>query len=160
MRLEKHEWYMRIAEVVALRGTCLRRQVGCVLVDYRGHILSTGYNGVPRGAKHCNQEASALLDTYDTIYPFSCPAAKEGTGSNLGGCRAIHAEQNALLQCPDVEKIMYCYTTVEPCEHCTKLLLNTGCQAVLFRDRYDANGLHHWVSADRPPNSWGLVARP
>lgn len=160
MRLEKHEWYMRIAEVVALRGTCLRRQVGCVLVDYRGHILSTGYNGVPRGAKHCNQEASALLDTYDTIYPFSCPAAKEGTGSNLGGCRAIHAEQNALLQCRDVEEIFACYTTVEPCEHCTKLLLNTGCQVVLYRQPYKGSGRYHWLEAGNDEDLWRVLTRP
>lgn len=149
---------MQIAEVVAKRGTCLRRQVGCVLTNEAGHILATGYNGVPRGADHCNFELTTTTNAI--IWPFACSAAKEESGSGLGACRAIHAEQNALLQCRDVEEIFACYTTVEPCEHCTKLLLNTGCQVVLYRQPYKGSGRYHWLEAGNDEDLWRVLTRP
>jgi dCMP deaminase len=155
VRLARDEWYMRIAEVVALRGTCLRRQVGCVLVNRRGHILSTGYNGVPRGAHHCNHE-----NDFEPKFPYACPAARQALGQGLDQCRAIHAEQNALLQCPDVDQVWACYSTVEPCAHCTKLLLNTGCQEVYYRQPYDGHGELHWRAASRKIENWRVLTRP
>lgn len=151
---------MQIAEVVALRGTCLRRQVGCVLANEAGHILATGYNGVPRGSRHCNELHPQPYLTGDLHYSYACAAAKDPSGQNLGSCRAIHAEQNALLQCRDVEEIFTCYSTVEPCEHCTKLLLNTGCQVVLYRQPYEGSGRYHWLEAGNDEDLWRVLTRP
>ena len=122
MRPTKDETFMRMALLVAERGTCARRKVGCVLVNGLGHVLSTGYNGVARGLTHC------------TDHP--CEGAKAPSGEKLDSCEAIHAEQNALLQCRDVEEIVICYTTVSPCIHCVKLLMNTGCKQIVFLEEY------------------------
>lgn len=121
-------YYLKMAYVVALRGTCARRQVGCVLVDERGHVLSTGYNGRPRGWAHCRSS--------DGIFAMPCAGADAPSGEQLDSCEAIHAEQNALLQCPDVDRVHTCYTTTSPCVTCAKLLLNTGCRRIVFAERY------------------------
>lgn len=127
MRPEIDDYYLDIARVVSTRGTCARRQVGCVLVDERGQVLATGYNGRPRGWLHC-RGSGPLVDP--------CPGAKAASGMNLDGCEAIHAEQNALLQCSDVARVYTCYTTTAPCVTCAKLLLNTGCRRVVYLDSY------------------------
>ena len=139
MRLDRDEWALRLAEVTALRGTCLRRQVGCVLLDFDGKVLATGYNGVASGMEHCNESVvrvpglrrELLADT-----PFACHGARLPTGTGLDLCEAVHAEQNALLQCANVRDIHACYTTVSPCIHCAKLLMNTGCRHIVFREEY------------------------
>lgn len=118
-----------IAEAIAKRGTCLRRQVGCYLVDEDGKELALGYNGVARGMPHCNQPG--LLP-----YPNACAGALEPSGTGLDKCDAIHAEANALLKCANVRAIHTCYVTVSPCRDCTKLLMNTGCIRIIFRERY------------------------
>lgn len=133
-RISRDEWGLRIAEVVALRATCLRRSVGAVLVDARGHILSTGYNGRAAGLPHCNSED--VLPSTEIIYPHACAGANLTSGTGLDLCEACHGEQNALLQCRDVYIIHTCYVTVSPCISCVKLLLNTGCRRVVFRERY------------------------
>ena len=69
-------------------------------------------------------------------YPHACSGAFSPSGTNLDGCEAIHAEQNALLQCRDVREIHTCYCTASPCVTCTKLLLNTGCMRVVFLEEY------------------------
>lgn len=123
MRPSKEEYFIQMAALVAERSTCARRSVGCVLVDTRGHVLSTGYNGRPAGWAHCNEG-------------HPCVGADAPSGTGLGNCEAIHAEQNALLQCPDVHKIADCYVTTSPCIHCVKLLLNTSCRRILFAEDY------------------------
>ena len=80
-----------IAQILAQRATCSKLAVGCVLTDRQGRILATGYNGVPRGCPHC-------IDV-------PCPGANAPAGADL--CEAVHAEQNALLQCKDIDKIVY-----------------------------------------------------
>lgn len=139
-RPSKHQWAMELAQVTAKRATCLRRQVGCVLLNARGHILATGYNGVAAGLKHCNEaRRHPDLDTKGpagivpvVTFPYACPGSDSLSGVNLDGCYAIHAEQNALLQCRDVHQIYTCYTTTAPCITCTKLLLNTSCRRIIF----------------------------
>ena len=149
MRPTRDGWGLQLAQVTASRSTCLRRSVGCVLVDKRGHILATGYNGVAAGAKHCN-ESGPLYPFRETDYPHACPGAQSPSGTNLDGCQAIHAEQNALLQCGKVWEIDTCYVTASPCMTCVKLLLNTSCQRIVFAEEYphtEAAGL--WVDAGR-----------
>lgn len=123
MRVEKDEFFLQMAELIAKQATCSRRNVGAVLVNKLGHVLSTGFNGTARGFKHCTEEP--------------CAGSLYGSGQGLDKCEAIHAEQNALLQCTDVEDIETCYTTTFPCIHCIKLLLNTGCTRIVYRDDYN-----------------------
>jgi dCMP deaminase len=123
MRPTRDEWLLRVATVTAERATCARRKVGCVLADEKGRILATGYNGPPRGFSHCTVENP-------------CAGAKHPSGTGLELCEAVHAEQNALLQCHDVDDVYSCYVTVSPCVTCVKLLLNTGCQRVVFLEPY------------------------
>ena len=121
-RIEKVDYFMLMAQVVSMRATCKRRSVGCVLVDHYDHVLSTGYNGVASGRPHC-------IET-------PCPGADCLSGQGLDLCEAIHAEQNALLQCGDVYKIKSCFTTTLPCIHCLKLLMNTSCQFIYYCEPY------------------------
>lgn len=121
-RPSKDEYFLRMAQLVATRGTCARRQVGCVLVSSRGHVIATGYNGPPAGRAHC-------VDS-------PCPAALAEPGTRLDECFAIHAEQNALLQCHDVYAIETAYITVAPCATCLKLFLNTSCRRLVVGGWY------------------------
>ena len=117
--------FMDVAKTLAKRATCGRRQVGCVLVNKHNHIIATGYNGVAKGRDHC-------IDT-------PCAGAEMPSGQGHDICEAIHAEQNALLQCTDVQAITDCYTTTAPCMACTKLLLNTSCTRIFYSEDYDAH---------------------
>lgn len=122
MRPTKHQIYIQTAELIASRGTCARRQVGCVLVNKLGHVVATGYNGVPTGFDHCVNKP--------------CLGAGSSSGKDLDKCEAIHAEQNALLQCPDTQDIHIAYCTDSPCIHCVKLLLNTSCERIIYLRQY------------------------
>ena len=93
-----------------------------MLVSEDNKVLATGYNGVPSGFPHCIDEP--------------CEGAKYRSGLGLDKCEAIHAEQNALLQVGDVKLIETAYCTTAPCIHCIKLLLNTGCQRIVFNQDY------------------------
>jgi dCMP deaminase len=140
-RPDQTSYFLYMAMLVATRGTCCRRKVGCVLTNERNHVLATGYNGVPSGFKHCN------------IPGQECEGAKFPSGQGLEFCEAIHAEQNALLQCPDVYKIDTCYCTTAPCVTCTKLLLNTSCKTIIFEEDYPQaeKAKTMWLNAGR---SW------
>ena len=146
MRPDRDSWAMALAVVTAQRATCLRRQVGSVLLNKRGHVLATGYNGVAAGQRHCNSH-----DKWHPVgFPHACPGAHAPSGTNLDGCHAVHAEQNALLQCRDVYDIETAYVTASPCMTCTKLLLNTSCQEIVFLEEYphsDAKAL--WEGSGR-----------
>jgi dCMP deaminase len=148
------EYFLRMAELVATRGTCARRQVGCVLVDIDNHVLSTGYNGVCRGALHCNEITDTVpnpalrldngqfrpaehyeLETVP-VYGYACKGAKAPSGEGLHLCEAIHAEENALIQCHDVGAIHTVYSTASPCILCMRKLVGTGMKRVVFRQSY------------------------
>jgi dCMP deaminase len=116
---------MAIAQEVARMGTCARRQVGCVLVDSRNFMLSTGINGVPPGWGHCR---------YDP--PFECPGARSPSGTNLDQCVANHSEINALIHCKDVAAVRTVYCTTSPCVSCVKALLCTGASRIVFVEQY------------------------
>lgn len=121
-RLGTDDYFIGIAKLVARRATCFRRQVGCVLVSEENHVLATGYNGVAKGQPHCTDNP--------------CPGAHCASGTGLHLCQAIHAEQNALLQCSDIGKISTAYVTASPCIQCLRLLLNTGCHRIVFSEEY------------------------
>ena len=138
MRPTKEETCLKTALLWAERGTCARRKVGCVLVNSLGHVLATGYNGVAKSLSHC------------TDHP--CGGANLPSGTGLDSCEAIHAEQNALLQCGDTQKIETCYVTASPCLHCIKLLMNTGCKQIVFLEEYPGHEKAKalWQSSRKP----------
>lgn len=140
MRPDRDEIYLGMAGLIAKRSTCLRRNVGCVLINERGHILSLGYNGVAAGQDHCNEGIRNSEDTYNIGYPNACEGSKSPSGRDLDKCEAIHAEQNALLQCPSVFEIHTAYLTVSPCITCIKLFMNTGIQRIVFSSEYPQKG--------------------
>jgi dCMP deaminase len=166
---------MQLAVTTGQRSTCCRRQVGAVFLDSSGHVIATGYNGVAAGQPHCNElgHRSNLtnrkffgqlpdpptLDLKDPAsYPFACLGAFSPSGTDLDACKAIHAEQNALLQCRDVRELHTCYVTASPCITCTKLLMNTGAQRIVFLDAYPhpASG-DLWTSTGR---AWDQIVLP
>jgi dCMP deaminase len=130
MRQSHDQYYMAIAKTVSTRSTCSRRVVGCVIIDSFNHILSTGYNGVPRGAQHCTEN--------------KCGGAFFPTGQALDSCEAIHAEVNAVAQAHSLD-LHSIYVTVSPCMSCMKLILSTRCRRLVFGEIYDHKALDYWI---------------
>lgn len=124
-RLSENDYFMGLAHFVSKRSTCPRRSVGCVIVDKNGHIKATGYNGVPKNYTHCIEHP--------------CGGEMASSGSSLDKCLAIHAEQNALLQCSKIMEITSIYITDSPCITCAKLIANTSCQIVYYAKTYAEN---------------------
>ena len=131
MRPTRDDIYLTMAELIARRATCVRRSVGCVLVDEHGVILSTGYNGVASGRPHCNEG-------------FPCSGSKAPSGQGLEGCEAIHAEQNAILRLSNPLRVDTAYCTTFPCHSCIKLLLGTSCRRIVFKDDYPHSEAKAW----------------
>lgn len=137
MRPTRDDVYLEMAELVAKRGTCPRRAVGCVLVDRRGRVLATGYNGVASGRPHCSEG-------------FPCPGAECPSGTSLDKCEAIHAEQNAILLLQDPWSVYTVYLTASPCVSCVKLLLGTSAKRIVCREVYPhADAIQWWKRAGR-----------
>ncbi|HHY75602.1 MAG TPA: cytidine deaminase [Firmicutes bacterium] len=120
------EYFMELAEVVAKRSTCLRRNVGAVVVKDK-RVLATGYNGAPTGLAHCSE--------------VGCLREKLGipSGERVEMCRGLHAEQNALVQAArygiSLEgAVIYC--TNQPCVTCAKMLINAGIVKVVYKNPY------------------------
>jgi len=115
-RISKNECYLKIAQALAERSTCLDKQVGCVIINSRNEIIATGYNGAPRGYEHCIELGHCIkLET-----------------NNPAKCSSAHAEQNALIQCRVPEQIHTIYTTLSPCVACIKMIMNTPCKRIIF----------------------------
>lgn len=120
------QYFMQMAQVVAERSTCFRRQVGAVIVKDK-QILSTGYNGSPTGLKHC-AEVGCLRQK------LQIPS-----GERTEICRAVHAEQNAMIQAAKHGVAIAgadIYTTFQPCVLCTKLIINAGIRRVIYENPY------------------------
>lgn len=115
------EYFLVIAKAVALRADCSRRAVGCVLVDSRNRIISTGYNGAPAGDPGCLSGACPRGQlSYDEV------AALSSYDMGAGTCISVHAEANALLYAPRIEPGTRAYITFQPCPTCFKLLRAAG----------------------------------
>ncbi|RME41508.1 MAG: cytidine deaminase [Deltaproteobacteria bacterium] len=126
MRPGWDQYFIDIASLVASRSTCLRRQVGAVVVKDR-NILATGYNGTPSGITHC--EVTGCLREQ----------LKVPSGQRHELCRGLHAEQNAIIQAArhgvNLDGgILYC--THSPCIICTKMLINAGIRKVVYLEGY------------------------
>ena len=126
MRPSWDSYFMKIAEDVSTRSTCIRRQVGAVIVKDK-RILTTGYNGVPSGISHCNEN--------------NCLRTKLNipSGERVELCRGLHAEQNAIIQAAYYGisvKDARIYITHKPCSICTKMLINSGIKDFIYRNPY------------------------
>ena len=120
------EYFMEMSHLVAKRSTCLRRKVGAILVKDK-HILSTGYNGAPKGLKHCSE--------------VGCLRKELGipSGERHEICRGLHAEQNAIIQAAVFgisikNSVLYCTNT--PCVVCAKMLINAGVNEIVYSGEY------------------------
>ena len=120
------EYFMQMAVLASRRSTCLRRQVGAVLVR-DNQILSTGYNGSPKGVRHC-AEVGCLREQQ------SVPS-----GQQHELCRGVHAEQNAIIQAAingssTSRGVLYC--THQPCSICARLIINAEIKTVYCAETY------------------------
>ena len=120
------EYFMEMAHVVAKRSTCIRRRVGAILVKDK-HILSTGYNGAPKGLNHC-EDVGCIRQQL---------SVKSGERHEL--CRGLHAEQNAIIQAAVFGisisgSTLYCTNT--PCVVCVKMLINAGVKEIIYSGNY------------------------
>lgn len=123
------EYFMRIARVAALRSNCLKRKVAAVIVRDR-RVISTGYNGTPRGTKNC--------------YEGGCPRCINlaDSGTRLEECLCSHGEENAITQAAYhgvSVKGSTLYTTFAPCLLCTKMIINAGISEVVYNLEYALN---------------------
>src|SRR5579862_1416653 len=118
-RIPLYEVYMRMAEELAKRSTCMRLQVGTVITDQRlENVLAIGYNGNARG----------LPNRCDSAVPGSC------------GC--IHSEMNALVKAPGSIRDKVVFVSASPCGMCAKLIINSGVTHVFYRKAYrDPSGI-------------------
>lgn len=123
------EYFMKMAFLTASRSTCLRRKVGAVLVKEK-HVLSTGYNGPPKGLRHCD-ETGCMREQ------LSIPS-----GERHEICRGLHAEQNAIIQAALFGisiKDSVLYVTNTPCVVCAKMLINAGVKEIIYEGEYPDN---------------------
>lgn len=124
MRRSWDEYFMAIAHVVASRSVCLRHKIGAVIVNEDKQILSTGYNGPPRGVKHCSARGGCIRDKEDIP-----------SGTRQEYCFGLHAEQNAIVQAARegirlLGSSLYC--TYRPCSLCARMIVNAGIRKVYF----------------------------
>ncbi|MCI7146352.1 MAG: cytidine/deoxycytidylate deaminase family protein [Clostridiales bacterium] len=122
------EYFMEMAYVTAKRSTCLRRQVGAVIVKDR-HIIATGYNGAPRGIRHCGDREEGCLRQQ-----LGVPS-----GEKHELCRALHAEQNAIIQAATLGQSVEggtIYVTHQPCVICAKMIINAGIERIVVSEGY------------------------
>ncbi len=131
-KAEKHdrptpdEYFMKMAHLASERATCQRRKVGAVIVKNK-HLLSTGYNGNPKGMKHCD-EIGCLRTKLEVP-----------SGERHELCTGLHAEQNAIIQAaifgtPVKGATLYCTNT--PCSVCAKMIVNAGIKEVIYAGDY------------------------
>ena len=151
-RVSKINYYLDIAETVSERSTCLRRRFGAIIVK-NDVIISTGYNGAPRGRVNCNDRASCLRDE------LGIPR-----GERYELCRSVHAEANAIIAAPRDQMLgstLYMCCTdpkdgrvignICSCMTCKRLVLNAGIEKVIVREE---DGTHtvfdtaDWITND------------
>ncbi len=152
MRKDKINYYLDIAASVSERSTCLRRHYGCVIVK-NDEIISTGYNGAPRGRKNCDDVGFCYREQMDIP-----------RGERYELCRSVHAEQNAIISASRNELIdadLYMVGInaktgeIEPkatsCMMCKRVVINSGIKRVIVREpdnKYTIYNVEDWISDD------------
>jgi len=120
------DYFMNIAKVVASRSNCIKRKVAAIIVKDK-RIISTGYNGTPRGVKNCSEGGCLRCASYGE------------SGKNLSECVCSHGEENAIVQASyhGIEINKSCiYSTFSPCLLCTKMIINAGISEVVYNADY------------------------
>ena len=151
-RVSKHNYYLDIAETVSERSTCLRKRYGAIIVK-NDTIISTGYNGAPRGRKNCTDIGSCMRDT------LNIPR-----GERYELCRAVHAEANAIIAASresmlDSTLYMCCTDPVSgeviggvcSCMMCKRQVINVGIKEVIVREddeHYTVYSVKDWIIND------------
>lgn len=151
-RKDKHNYYLDIADTVLERGTCLRRNFGAVII-HNDQIVSTGYNGAPRGRKNCCDLNFCMRQK------LSVPR-----GERYEICRSVHAEQNAIISAARVDMIgatLYLsgrevgdgtyVQNASPCALCRRFIINAGIQRVIVRNTetdYTVFDVDDWITND------------
>ena len=126
-RISWDEYFMQMAELTSQRSTCLRRHVGAVIVQNK-HVIATGYNGAPRGLKHCAEIGGCLREELNVP-----------SGERHELCRALHVEQNAIIQAAVLGQSVdggSIYITHQPCAICSKMIINAGISRIVVREGY------------------------
>lgn len=121
------EYFMGMAKLTSQRSTCLRRKVGAVIVKDK-HIIATGYNGAPRGLSHCAELGGCLREELNVP-----------SGQRHELCRALHAEQNAIIQAATLGQSIEgasIYITHQPCSICSKMIINAGIDRIVVDEGY------------------------
>jgi len=124
------QYFMKIARVVASRSNCMKRKVAALIVS-DGRIISTGYNGTPRGTVNCNEGGCPRCNAFGE------------SGVSLSDCFCSHAEENAIVQSAYhgiTIKAATLYTTFSPCLLCTKMIINSGLGEVVYNEAYPLGG--------------------
>ena len=151
-RRDKENYYLDIAQAVAGRGTCLRRNFGAIIVK-NDQILSTGYSGAPRGRRNCSDLGYCLRDR------MNIPR-----GERYELCRSVHAEANAIINAARSEMIggtLYLVgreaktgelvTDANSCSMCKRLIINAGISRVVIRNTpndFTAIYVQEWIEQD------------
>lgn len=152
MRRDKHNYYLDIAQTVLERSTCLRKMYGAVIVK-NDEIVSTGYNGAPRGRANCNDTGDCIRDKLGIE-----------RGKNYEICRSVHAEANAIISAARKEMLdgtlyMACKTPdgellggTMSCTMCKRFIINAGIKTVIVRNTMDDYTIidvqQDWIDAD------------
>lgn len=126
LRISKDDYFMKIADVVSERSTCIKRKVGAVLIK-DSHIVSTGYNGAPSGFSHCT--------------PETCVRQNLKSGEKPELCRGVHSEINCIIQAAihgtSIQGNTTLYSTHFPCMSCLKLIINARIKRLVYREEYN-----------------------
>ena len=151
-RVSKHNYYLDIAQTVAERSTCLRKMYGAIIVK-NDSIISTGYNGAPRGRKNCSDLGVCMRDK------LGIPR-----GERYELCRSVHAEANAIIAAPRDQMLgatlyMVCVNTktreletgTSSCMMCKRQVINAGISQVIIRDTketFRVINVDEWIEND------------
>ncbi len=152
MRVDKVNYYLDIAQTVAERGTCLRRNFGAIIVK-NDSIIATGYNGAPRGRVNCCDAGECTREKLNVP-----------RGQRYELCRSVHAEANCIISAPRTEmlgSVLYlaCLDAksgaltgdTEPCAMCKRLIINAGIERVIVRnsaEKFTEYIVNDWITND------------
>jgi len=155
-RIDKHNYYLNIAETVGAKSTCLRRAFGSAIVK-NDEIVATGYNGSPRGRKNCSDIGKCIRAE------LNIPR-----GERYELCRSVHAESNAIISASRQEMIGSTLYLVgvdvgtgdyvansSSCAMCKRLVINAGIKEVVIRDdkdNYRVVNVQDWIENDESLN--------
>lgn len=156
MRVDKINYYLDIAQTVAERGTCLRRNFGAIIVK-NDAIIATGYNGAPRGRRNCSDVGSCTRER------LNIPR-----GQRYELCRSVHAEANCIISAPRTDMLGSTLflagldaasgelsSDIEPCSMCKRLIINAGIEQVIVRStptEYKTFIVSDWIEHDESIN--------